>query len=605
MPEAGDHDKFREEMEKEWARLNPPAVPKTIPAIPPTTPLIPPTTPEPRDGWLVRYGRPISRIGAARTLLDLVNVSRYIYRLGADPQAGMELGHLYDMQDFISRRLEMDQTARLLVSYEWVDGVARVRGVKVVDGRQGTIPEYGPVPDVNSPTGTYAVDVRGTVLTPETRTRLEKKTGGLAAVYEWLTADTLGAEVVAEASARPIPEEKLEAFNALAERFFRIDNPEDPAASTPTSPPADDDDRPRLPREIQDRWGDTGDFGPPTASPGDGGDYRIPGDGEPGDGSDPDGGEVGIASVEAAGDDELAVLARRYAQATRRTYANLRGLLSQALVPRDAAEPGFARGTDVVPFTGVDAGRLRALEGDETYYDSGRVACVAAVVGASPELSQYFEILFENGHSEELAWVAMSMFGRFKSFLEPLAPGDVGYFLNPMLENGGAWAVVLEANGREASLTLERSSPGGPTRLRRGAAAGTASGLFWEPRPAPLFAEECDYGRFWGPRMARFRRLISGTQALTEDEYVEVIFRGTPTPYATLDEMHAALRSRMRPVTPGVQVPPGSLVFGRERTDFGVVMSDWTVFGKNETGGNVRVWPWRQFGPRFVWYPGQ
>jgi hypothetical protein len=255
-----------------------------------------------------------------------------------------------------------------------------------------------------------------------------------------------------------------------------------------------------------------------------------------------------------------------------------------------------------VPFTGVDVERLRALEGDDSYFESGRSGCVAAVVAASPELTQFFEVLFEDGHTDERAAIAMAMFGRHKSFLEPLAPGDVGYFLDPMQEDGGAWAVVLEANGREPALTLQRSGRG-PARLRRGPSAGTAHGLFWEPRPAPLFAEESDYGRFWGPRMARYRRAVSGGMALTEDEYAEVVFRGTPTPYATLDEMLAGVGPRLRTVMPGVQVPPGSLVFGRERSDFGVVMSDWTVLAKHG-GGNVQIVPWRQFAPQQVWYPG-
>lgn len=102
--------------------------------------------------------------------------------------------------------------------------------------------------------------------------------------------------------------------------------------------------------------------------------------------------------------------------------------------------------------------------------------------------------------------------------------------------------------------------------------------------------------------MSRYRRLISGADTLTEEEFVVKIFQGTRYRFESVAEMYNALRKKLRPLGPNVLTPPGSILFGDRFGDLGVLMSNWSIYGKIDNS-NLTYFSWQKFKPYLIWYP--
>lgn len=569
------------------------------------------------------------KFAAAALAYDTYTTFQFVRHLGADPRASMTFGNYLTLQETLMRNMKVDQVAQLLVETEEVDGFRHIRSVKIAQGEEEFWSASPGLISLVDKTNRYSVFIAGTQPLAEYKQKIIDEAKKDPTLLQRLYGDTEEYRVMAGLTARPLSDEQLNRFNDYSQVL--ISPPTDPDAAPPPPPPTTmrypEFHRVwEVPEENRKRYEKMIDV--PPESPEDGDGLTTPADPSAGDqladagtggqgGTSPgagtgDGG-VRIASIEAAGvsigeedltsgniEHVVSALLDERSRLALQINRNLQDKLVQPVTP--SPQSPFVPGPVEVDFS-IDGDVLRAMNGQDTqWFDSQRIACFDAVLKASPALAEYFALISEDGYEEAEVWQTMMVYGRFRTMREPLAFGDITYFLNPMMDEGGAWGIVLEAQGRNVTEALITTGNTKPLRLRRSAHQIGQPSSSWEPRPAKLFADDCPIGRFWAPQMSRYRRLISGAVTLTEEELVIKIFQGTRYRFESVEEMYNVLRKELRPVRPNVLTPPGSIVFGDRFGDLGVLMSNWSIYGKIDNS-NVAYFSWQKFKPRLIWYP--
>lgn len=570
-------------------------------------------------------------LAAAGVAFDIYTSVQFISRLGADPKAGMNYSNFLLLQDTIMRNMKVDQVAQLIVETQEINGFRYVRQVKMAQGED----EFWSAPpgllNLKEKRNRYSVFIAGTQPLPEYKQKIIDEAKKDPTLLKRLYGDTEDYRIMAGLTSRPLSDEQLNRFDDYAQTL--IDPPTDPDAEPPPPPPTtlrypEFHRIWEVPEERRKRYEKMIDV--PPESPEDGDGLTTPADPSAGDQladagtggqgnsspvADTGSGNVQIASIEAAsvsiGEEDLnsgniehvvSALLDERARLALQVNHNLRSMLSRAITPAPPPQSPFVPGPVEVEFS-IDGEVLRAMDGQDTeWFSSQRIACFDAVLKASPALAEYFALVSEDGYEEDEVWQTMMVYGRFRTMREPLAFGDITYFLNPMVDDGGAWGIVLEAQGRTVTQALITTGNTKPFRLRRSARQIGQPSSSWEPRPAKLFADDCPIGRFWAPQMSRYRHLISGAVSLTEEEFVVKIFQGTRYRFESVEEVYTVLRKELRPVAPSVLTPPGSIVFGDRFGDLGVLMSNWSIYGKIDNS-DVSYFSWQKFKPRLIWYP--
>lgn len=171
-----------------------------------------------------------------------------------------------------------------------------------------------------------------------------------------------------------------------------------------------------------------------------------------------------------------------------------------------------------------------------------------------------------------------------------------------MLANGGGWGVVVSVgpNGAEEVLLAKRDL----THALLRAPVGTPT-LTWAPVMAAVLSDASPAGAFWGPTMSRLRNYLdNGGSALNSDAVVRLAFYQSSRPLENVQQFHQQLGRELVPVRSGVRAFPGCLLFGPQRNDVGVLMSDNSIWGlRGGESGPVKAYTWDQFRPLYLWFP--
>lgn len=161
----------------------------------------------------------------------------------------------------------------------------------------------------------------------------------------------------------------------------------------------------------------------------------------------------------------------------------------------------------------------------------------------------------------------MLCYGRLLVGDEPLVPGDLvcgggdRYF-------DGDWGVVVEGAGRRPARVVVAGEDGETFALTRSFPRRTAA---WRPVAAPVIDVTSPVGRFWGPGLFRYRRVISAPtiSVPTDVDILAIALAGVRLPVNT-DDFIAWVEPELRRSADGV--PPGSILVhpGDGRVGIGV-----------------------------------
>ena len=270
--------------------------------------------------------------------------------------------------------------------------------------------------------------------------------------------------------------------------------------------------------------------------------------------------------------------------------------------------PPYPGPGDVLGSYGFSHDKITEQSGAKTDADGeGPGGVFQALMRAVPELKAFHRV---EGRkiTNESALGAMLLGGRWRGLAETIAPGDLVKVADPMLPGGEGWLLALEATQRVVTKALTLYPGGNHFHMLTGNTGETTAA--WNPIPQQILKPDSQVGRFWGPELARFRRLVAdyldvfrGSIALSS--FVRDISAGTAYRANDFDGFIDKIGRELRYMDPRLPVYTGCILLTESDEELGVVLGDGTILGMSNRAAFGTPWrmSWLKFQPRYIWYP--